>query len=184
MGGTGTTCGTQAGGGPSLNQAPPAQTTGNQTVIPLEREKMQVGKQQVNNGALRVCKTVKTETVTMPVDIRQETVTVDRLPPNAGQTPPQGNAPGTALNQPFQGGQITIPLTKEQPVVQTQVVPAGSVVINKQETTQPVNVQGQVRSEDVLTQRVGIEAAGAAPPPSGQSSGAGSSQSSTQMGDQ
>jgi len=186
MGAAGVTYGTQTGGGSSCNQAPAqTQTTGNETVIPLQREQMQVGKQEVSNSAVRVRKTVKTQTVTQPVTIRQETVTVDRVP--AGQNPaPPNTAPGTALNQPFQGGEITIPLREEQPMVQTKVVPSGSVVIHKQETSRPINVQGQVRSEDVVTEQVGNPqnqqgGQGAPPPTAGQSSGAGSSGTITEL---
>ncbi|MDB6021799.1 MAG: photosystem reaction center subunit [Pedosphaera sp.] len=198
MGGMGPGYETQSGSACTTSAA--ASQSANNVVIPLEKEKLHVGKEQVSNGAVRIRKTVKTETVTKPVEIRQETVTVDRVPATAGQ----GNAQGTALNQPFQNGEITINLTKEQPMVQTETVPAGCVVIHKQETTQPVNVQGQVRSEDVVAEPLGNpqnvnisgnlrnpqgeqasapanEAAGAPAPMAGQSSGAGNNQPISQM---
>ncbi len=145
MGGMGEASETQTGGGESLNNA-------NEVVVPLEREQASVGTQDVNNGAVRIRKTVRTQTVTEPVQIRQETVTVDRVPAGSAQ---QTGSATTALNTPFQGGEITIPLTKEQPVVQTQVVPNGSIVIHKHETTTPMNVQAQVRSEEATAEPVG-----------------------------
>lgn len=167
-------------------------------VIPLEKEQLQVGTQQVPDGSVRIRKYVKTETISQPVQVRSESVSIERVP--AGAAPPAGTPPQagatTDLNKPFQGGEVVINLNKEQPVVSTQVVPNGSVVVNKQESSQTVNVQGQVRSEDVAavpsggSQNVHIsgnlapnpgEASGAPPSPTGQSSGAGNGQQITQL---
>jgi uncharacterized protein (TIGR02271 family) len=198
MGATGNEYGAQVGQSTqstqwSQQQSTAAASQGGETVIPLEREQMQVGKQEVNEGGVRVRKYVTTRTISQPVQIRQETVTVDRVPAAAAQA--QNNTGNMALNQPFQGGEITIPLVKEQPVVQTQVVPNGAVVIRRQDTTQSVNVQGQVRSEHVAAEPIGNpqnvnissnlrsedgQFQGAAPSAYGQSSGAGGSQTITQ----
>jgi uncharacterized protein (TIGR02271 family) len=124
---------------------------GKEVVIPLQREEVTAGKEQINNGAIRVRKVVRTETVNQPVQVRVESVTVDRVP--AGS--PADNNAQTALNAPFQGGEITIPLMREQPVMQKQIVPNGSVVIRTQETTQTANLQGEVRSEHVVAEPVG-----------------------------
>jgi uncharacterized protein (TIGR02271 family) len=165
-------------------------------VIPLQKEQMQVGTQQVPDGSVRIRKYVKTETISQPVQVRTESVSIERVP--AGAAPPAGSQQGAAtdLNKPFQGGEVVINLNKEQPVVSTQVVPNGSVVVNKQESSQTVNVQGQVRSEDVAavpsgsSQNVHIsgnlapapgESSGAPPSPTGQSSGAGAGQQITQL---
>ncbi|MDB6109930.1 MAG: hypothetical protein JWR69_1680, partial [Pedosphaera sp.] len=188
-------------------------------VIPLHQEQLSVGTRQVNEGAVQLRKSVRTETVSQPVQVRRETVTVERQPANAATStsqmnqPPTGSAQGapsaqgtqgnTALNTPFQQGEMTINLTREEPFAQTQVVPAGSVVVRKQVTTEPVNIQRQVRREEIQAvpignpQNVNISsnltssasgvaantgtspgtadqgAAGAGPSMSGQSSGAG-----------
>lgn len=125
-------------------------TAGGDVVIPLQKEQPSVGTQRVDQGALRIRKFVKTETINEPVQVREEQVTVDRVPGGA----PEAGA-NTALNTPFQGGEITIPLMKEQPVVSTQIVPNGSVVIHRQDTTQQMNVPAQVRSEHVVAEPVG-----------------------------
>jgi uncharacterized protein (TIGR02271 family) len=157
MGGAGNAYETQAGAGESQPQAGQSQSN---IVIPLEQESVSVGTQPVNEGAVRVHKIIRTETVNQPVQIRREIVTVDREPANA-QASAQASqgAPGSqnlgAINTPFQEGEVTINLMRDQPVVQTQVVPAGSVVIHKQTVTQPVNVQHQIRKEDVEVAKIG-----------------------------
>jgi hypothetical protein len=134
------------------------------------------------------------------VQVRKESVVVERIPEGgtgaATQTQTGGN---TSLNTPFQAGEVTINLQNEQPVVKTQVVPAGSVVVRKQVTTQPMNVQQQVRREDVVATPVGgaqnvtiapnvsgtaqpqNEAVGAAPQQTGQAAGAAESGAITQL---
>ena len=165
MGGTGSSSDMQTGSA-SSNQAytQPGNAQFSDVVIPLQKEKLRVGTQQVNDGSVRIRKTVKTETISQPVTVRQESVTVERLPANAAQggagnqaqsSQGQLDSQNNALNTPFKGGEITINLSREQPVVLTEVVPAGSVVIHKKEFTQPVNVQGQVRSEDIVAEPIG-----------------------------
>ncbi len=174
-GGTGDNYDTQAGGAVSAT---------NNMVIPLQKEQVNVGTQQVAEGSVRIRKIVKTETVSQPVQIRTESVSVERVA-GGGQVE-SGSA--NSLSTPFKEGEVVINLTKEQPFVSTQVVPAGSVVIKKQVSTQSVSIQHQVRSEDVAAVPTGNlenihissnvtpaanEAAGAPPSASEQSSGAG-----------
>jgi len=174
-----------------------------QTIIPLEKETVQIGTQPVNSGGVQLRKVVRTETVNQPVTIRRESVVVERIPAGAaGSQYSQGTGQSNSLSTPFQGGELVVNLQDEQPVIHTQVVPAGSVVVRKQVNSQPMNVQQQVRHEDIVavpignTQGVtissnltaggqspaetaasstGNEASGAAPSASGQSSGAGGS---------
>lgn len=160
-GGTGSSSDMQAGSASSWNQA---NAQSSDVVIPLQKEKLRVGTQQVNEGAVRIHKFVKTETISQPVTVRQESVTVDRLPANAAQggagsqsQASQGQLYGqnNTLNTPFKEGDLTINLSREQPVLQTEVVPAGSVVIHKKEFSQPINVQGQVRREEIVAEPIG-----------------------------
>jgi stress response protein YsnF len=203
MGGTGAGYEMQTGGGASTTSDQYAGTqSGNDIVIPLEKETLRVGTQSANAGGVRIRKFVKTEMVSQPVQVRTESVTVDRIPANAQagaqSSQSQMNAQKNTLTTPFKEGEMTINLQSEQPFTQTQIVPAGSVVIHKQVTTQPMNVQGQVRSEDVEAVKIGNpqnvsisknltgqglastgsanEASGAAPSTSGQSSGGGGSE--------
>jgi uncharacterized protein (TIGR02271 family) len=162
-GGTGAQMETQAGAGGNV-------------VIPLQQEQLLVGTAQVNEGSIRVRKEVKTETVSQPVQVRKETVSVERIPAGQGgsQAAPTGGGDGS-LNAPFKEGEVTIPLTKEVPIAQTQTVPAGSVVIRKQYTSEPTTIQREVRHEDVVvtTNMASAGAQGAPPTATGQSSGGG-----------
>ena len=127
-------------------------TSANDIVVPLQKEVAHVGTEQVNDGGVRIHKEVKTETVSQPVQVRRETVSVERVP--AGSTAAQGTQ-NDALNTPFKEGDVTVNLMQEKPMVMTEVVPAGSVVIHKQVTTTPQTVQTQVRKEDVQAVPVG-----------------------------
>src|SRR4051812_49256006 len=48
--------------------------TGNELVIPLYEEKLNVGKQEVDAGTVHLRKKVLTETVNQPVELKQETL--------------------------------------------------------------------------------------------------------------
>lgn len=130
-----------------------ATTSANDIVVPLQKEVAHVGTEQVNDGGVRIHKEVKTETVSQPVQVRRETVTVERVP--AGSSAAQSGTQNDALNTPFKEGDVTVNLMQEKPMAMTEVVPAGSVVIHKQVTTTPQTVQTQVRSEEVKAVPVG-----------------------------
>jgi stress response protein YsnF len=205
MGGTGASTEIQTGGGSSQMAAT---QTGENIVIPLQQEQLKVGTQKVDAGNVRLRKTVTTETVYQPVQVRREQLSLERLPAGAqpsgaanqgaapqfsgsqsgGAQASSGQAAGS-LGAPFQEGEMTINLSKEQAVAQTEIVPAGSVVVHKQTVTEPVNVQRQVRRENVEAITTpgstlispAPEASGAAPSAQGQSSGAGASSGITQL---
>jgi len=190
MGGTGSSYQSQYGGGHSTTTTTETSSTSSQAagqstmagqstnlVIPLHQEQLNVGTKQVNDGSVQLRKTVRTETVSQPVQVRRETVTIERQPAGAtsgsaqmsqggtgsqfsqqetgGGQSSQGAQGNTSLNAPFQQGEITIPLTREEPFASTQVVPSGDVVVHKQVTTEPVNIQRQVRREEVQAVPVG-----------------------------
>jgi len=162
---------------------------GNNVMIPLHKETLNVGKREVDAGTVRLRKNVKTETVNQPIQLRSETVTIDRVPAPTGRTDTSSSQ--QTLGQPFQEQEMTIHLRREEPMVQTQVVPNGEVVAQRQIQTQQTNVQGQVRSEEIVidksnAQGVNIspnlknsDAVGGSGDAGGQSSGSGSSGSST-----
>jgi len=192
MGGTGSSYQSQYGGGQSTTTTTETRSTSSQAagqsttqaagqstnmVIPLHQEQLTVGTRQMNDGSVQLRKTVRTETVSQPVQVRRETVTIERQPAGAagtaqtsqggtgnqlsqqetggGQSAQAGAQGNTSLNTPFQQGEITIPLTREEPFAQTQVVPSGDVVVHKQVTTEPMNIQRQVRREEVQAVPIG-----------------------------
>jgi uncharacterized protein (TIGR02271 family) len=127
----------------STSSTSSAQTSGTQT-IPLYKEQVNVGTRQVPDSQVTIRKVVKTETVNQPVTLTKQTLVIDRQPSPTGAQPS-----GTA----FQDQQITIPLSHQEPVVSTQVVPNGQVVATTKSDTQQTTVQKQVRSEDVVVDK-------------------------------
>jgi len=126
------------------------------TVIPLQKEQLNVSKQEVPAGSVTLHKVIKTETVMQPVTIRKESIELERLP--AGAAPPAASgaaAQGGPLGTPFKEGEVTINLMQEQPVASVQVVPAGSVVVKKNASNESVNVQQTVRSEEIQSTQSG-----------------------------
>jgi uncharacterized protein (TIGR02271 family) len=130
--------------GGTEEQSQTAVQTGNENmVVPLFQESVNVGKREVNSGEVRLKKIVKTETVNVPVELRREEVTIDR------QNGATGPGPNQVLAQPFQGGETTIQLKREEPVIEKQQMPAGQIVVQKRFTTEQRNVQAEVRKEDI-----------------------------------
>ncbi len=167
-GGTGTGSAYHSGqGSGSAHQAAAAQTGAGQsateTAIPLREETVRVGTRQVDAGGVRLRKIVRTETINQPVQLRRETLVIEREPAaNQGQANLQqdqgaaANAQGNAaLNQPFQEQETVIRLTKEEPVVEKQVVQSGRIVAHRKMNTEQANVQQQVRREDIEINRMG-----------------------------
>ena len=151
------------------------QTSGSQT-IPLYKEQVNVGSQQVNDGTVTIKKIVKTETVNQPVTLQKQSLYIDRQPSSTGQQPGA---------QAFQDQQVSIQLHHDEPFVSTQVVPNGQVVATTKTDSQQTTIQKQVRTEDVAidkgnAQNVVIsgninqqnQPMGAATEPGGQTSGA------------
>jgi len=155
---------------------PPAQTTetkpatetasSGSVTIPLYEENVAVGKREVDAGTVTIRKVVKTETVNQPVELRRETISIDRQPAS-GQNADQSKA--------FTEQQYTIQLHNEEPVVEKRVVQTGQVVASKQATTQQTTVQREIRKEDVAIDKGTAQTSqGAATGPGGESQGSAS----------
>jgi uncharacterized protein (TIGR02271 family) len=142
--------------------APAAETSGSVT-IPLYQENVVVGKREVDAGTVTIKKVVTTETVNQPVELRRETISIDRQPAS-GQTADSSKA--------FTDQQYTIQLKKEEPVVEKRVVQTGQVVASKQATTEQTSVQQQIRKEDVAIDKGTAQTSqGGATGPGGESQG-------------
>ena len=143
------------------------QTTGTgeiqseRVVIPLHEEQVQVGKRTVETGTVRLRKEITTETINQPVQIRKETIVVDREPAGGSSTSQsfqsssrqnqqfqQGQSSGS-IAQPFEQGEIVLRLHSEEPVIEKRVVPAGNIVVETRVNNEQVNVQQQVRRENI-----------------------------------
>jgi len=116
-------------------------SSGNNTVIPLYEESLAVGTRQVEEGSVKLKKVVKTETVNQPVQLRRETVTIERQPASGQSSAAPENA--------FKEGETVIQLWREEPVVETRVVPAGQIVASRKSEIQQSSVQRELRKESI-----------------------------------
>src|SRR5690242_1381421 len=131
---------------------PPPSPTGRETgvaqantgmVVPLYEESINVGKREVETGQVRLKKIVKTETVNVPVQLRREEVVIDR------DNNINGSAQNQVLAQRFQEQETTIPLKREEAVVEKEVKPTGQIVVQTRYAELQTNVQAEVRKEDI-----------------------------------
>jgi uncharacterized protein (TIGR02271 family) len=136
--------------GEGLTGAPAmATTTGDATdtaetpQVTLAEEQLQVGKQEVEAGNVRLRKVVRTEHEEVPVDLEREQVSVERVSPD------QTDVPTNA----FQEQEIEVPVTREEPVVAKEAVATGGVRLNKESQTETRTVGADVRKEDVEIDR-------------------------------
>jgi stress response protein YsnF len=146
----------------------PAETASSGSVtIPLYEENVVVGKREVDAGTVTIKKVVKTETVNQPVELRRETISIDRQPAS-------GTAQNIDQSRAFTDQQFTIQLKKEEPVVEKRVVQTGQVVASKQAQTEQTTVQREIRKEDVAIDKGNADvrtSQGAAGGPGGESQG-------------
>jgi stress response protein YsnF len=153
--------------------AQPSQQAQDNIVIPLYEEQLKgVGKRTVDAGQVTIRKTVTTQTVSKPIELRQESLVIDREAAGSQASSassaeseraaaeqsvadePAGAAPsgsGTA----FQEQTFTIRLQKEEPVIQKSVVQTGKVTARKESQTAQQNVEQQIRKEDVQLDKSG-----------------------------
>ena len=113
----------------------------------------------VESGSVRLRKQVTTETVNQPVQIRRETLVVDR---EAGTGSQAASSPGTAATAgtagtftPFEQGEIVIKLHKEEPVVEKRVIATGRVIAKTATDTEQVTVSREVRKENIDVEKIG-----------------------------
>jgi uncharacterized protein (TIGR02271 family) len=111
--------------------------------VPIHEERLEVEKRQGELGSVDVRKEVTTEEVSVPVELRHEEVTVDRV-----DVKDRPVAPGE-LDNAFQEGTIRVPVRGEQAVVEKEAVVTGEVVIDREVETERQTISGTVRKERV-----------------------------------
>jgi len=134
----------------SAPPAPPTPSVGHDTSGPntddamtRSEERLQVGTEQVETRRARLRKFVTTQTETVQVPVRKETLTVDREPiteSNAGQA-----LDGPAISEK----EHEVVLTEERPVVSTETVPVERIRVGKQVETDQATVSEDVRQEQI-----------------------------------
>jgi len=163
-GGTSSVYWQEQGAGRSATSAEsPSATIGQgQVSIPLYEEQIVVGTRPVEAGSVRLRKQVTTETVNQPVQIRRETLVVDREAAPEGQQTSltETGTPATAgtsggISTPFEQGEIVIKLHKEEPVIEKRVVSTGRIVAQTRTNTEQTTVQREIRKEKIDVEKIG-----------------------------
>lgn len=128
---------TDAGGGRPISDSAGEQD--DQAGMTLSEEELQVGKQQVEAGRVRLRKVVRTEQQEVPVELRHEEVQVERVDAS------NASVPGDA----FQEQTIEVPVMREEAVVGKEAHVTGGVRLSKNTTTETQTVDGEIRKESV-----------------------------------
>jgi uncharacterized protein (TIGR02271 family) len=117
--------------------------------VVLHEENLNVDKRQVDAGGVLVTKQVVTEEVEQPVELQRERVEVTQL--SAEEARERGAAGEASIEE----GQIYIPLSREEAIVQKDVTTSGAVRVEKETDTEQRNVSDTVRREVVDVERQG-----------------------------
>ena len=107
--------------------------------VPLSEEEVKVGKRTVGAGEVKLHKTITTEQVNVPVELKHEDIVVERVPAHEI----------AAGKESFQEEQIKIPLSSEEPVVEKETRVTGGVRVRKTEGIEERTISESVRREDV-----------------------------------
>ncbi len=135
----------------TLTATPRAQSaTGTQTtsatgdiVVPEYEEELVVGTRQEQTGDVHLHKDVVTEQESVPVTLRREEVTVERVPVDQA-------VDANTTRDAFQGQDIDVPVMGEEAVVGKQVRETEEVRLRKQAITEQQQVTDTVRKERVV----------------------------------
>ncbi len=120
--------------------------TGDATRMQISEEQLKVGKREVEEGAVKLRKVVRTETVNQPVQLKREEVVVERV---------AVGTPGAVPADAFQEGTISIPLMREEAVVEKTAHVTGEVRLKKNVETETQNIHETVRKEEVEVENEG-----------------------------
>src|SRR5688572_7731884 len=111
--------------------------------VPVVEERLEVEKRQGEMGSVDIRKTVETEQVNVPVELRHEEVTVDRV-----DVKDRPVAAGEMANA-FEEGTVRVPVRGEEAVVEKEAVVTGEVVIDREVETERQTISDTVRKERV-----------------------------------
>jgi len=119
-------------------------TDTNDINVPVYEENLVVGKREQEEGRVHLHKEVTSEQETIPVTLRREEVTVERVPVN------QNNMDPNAVTDAFKNADIDVPVMGEEAVVGKQVREVEEVRLHKNATTEQQQVSDTVRKERVV----------------------------------
>jgi uncharacterized protein (TIGR02271 family) len=112
--------------------------------LTLSEEELALGKRPVAAGEVGVSKHVETQHVREAVPVMREEVTVERRP-----------VTGTSTDARIEEGEIHVPLTQEEVLVEKRVVPKEEVVIKKHQVQGEQVVEDEIRRERAEVHRTG-----------------------------
>ncbi len=122
-----------------------AQTTDTNDIrVPVYEENLVVGKREQEEGRVHLHKEVTSEQETIPVTLRREEVTVERVPVD------QNNMDPNAVTDAFKNADIDVPVMGEEAVVGKQLREVEEVRLHKNATTEQQQVSDTVRKERVV----------------------------------
>jgi stress response protein YsnF len=126
--------------------------TGRQgTTMVLDEERLDIEKRRVQEGGVLIRKEVETQEVSQPVELRSETVQVERLSPEEARQ--RGISPDAQGQQRIGEDEVFIPMSREEAVVERRVEPREVIRAETQTETQQQEVGGTVRREVVDIER-------------------------------
>jgi uncharacterized protein (TIGR02271 family) len=111
--------------------------------VPVREERLDVEKRQGQRGEVEIRKTVETEQVNVPVQLRHEEVNVNRV-----DVPDRPVAVGDVA-EAFKSETIRVPVRGEEAVAHKEAVVTGEVVIDRDVVTERETVSDTVRKERV-----------------------------------
>jgi uncharacterized protein (TIGR02271 family) len=113
-----------------------------ETSVPIVEEELKVGKREVEGGGVRVRTEMRENPVEEQINLREETVRVDRRPVDR---------PATAadLDHAMREGSMEVTARSEEAVVQKDARVVEEVVLNKEATERTETVRDTVRRTDV-----------------------------------
>jgi uncharacterized protein (TIGR02271 family) len=111
--------------------------------VPIREERLGVEKRQGEMGAVEIRKDVETEQVNVPVELRHEEVTVDRV--DVKDRPIAAGEMATA----FEEDTIRVPVRGEEAVTRKEAFVTGEVVVNREVQTDRQTISDTVRKERV-----------------------------------
>lgn len=114
--------------------------------IPLREEQLNVEKQKVQKGEVRIHKEVVTEQQHIDVPVTHEEVVIEHLPAS------EARAADTPISQ---GETIRIPVSEEQVHVTKQTVETGEIDVKKRTVQGEQRVSGTVRREEPRIEKSG-----------------------------
>ncbi|HEY4032751.1 MAG TPA: YsnF/AvaK domain-containing protein [Ktedonobacteraceae bacterium] len=119
---------------------------GEEARIPLREEQLNVEKQKVQKGEVRVHKEVVTEQQRIDVPVSHEEVVIEHLPAS------EARAADTPIGQ---SETIRIPVSEEQVNVTKQTVETGEIDVKKRDVQGEQRVTGTVRREEPRIEKSG-----------------------------